>query len=159
MHSPLQNPTMGNLGTAFLTWRRYLQQQLDEHGITLKQLFVLRKLSRVTMLNPSQIAEDLYCDRPTATVILNNMCRYGWIEKKPSAENRKFVHLFITDAGQAKLESIDQSAVGQSGGLLDPVACFSAEELQQLNRLLAKLNQHLEQVKKTGPNERNDKND
>jgi DNA-binding MarR family transcriptional regulator len=134
---------MGKMGTAFLTWRRYLQKLVAEHEITLKQFSVLRRLSSVEFLHPSEVAEILFCDRPTATVIINNMRKYGWVESKKDPANRKFQQIFLTSKGQHKLEEINTSEKLQQNHLFDPLACFSEEEKTEFDRLLRKLNQHL----------------
>lgn len=154
-----QNATMGHLGTAFLTWRRYLQQQLIDQEITLKQLFVLRRLAKREFLYPSEIAETLFCDRPTATVIINNMRRYGWVESRKQPDNRKHTQIRITLAGRAKLEALDAVSAEQSQPLFDPLACFTPDELCEFERLLATLNQHLAQHAKGDSDERDDEND
>lgn len=138
-------PAMSRIGVIFLTWQRYLQKQLVPHQITLKQQFVLRKLAAKPSLNPSQIAEMLYCDRPTATVILNNMERQGWIRKGKDPHNRKLVHITITEEGREKLASLQLAFEPAQG--FDPLSCFSEEEHEQLNLLLNKLNDHMQQIK------------
>jgi DNA-binding MarR family transcriptional regulator len=138
-------PTMSRIGVIFLTWQRYLQKQLVPHQITLKQQFVLRKLVAKPSLNPSQIAHMLYCDRPTATVILNNMERQGWVRKSKDPLNRKLVDISITVEGREKLASLQQAF--ESAQEFDPLSCFSEEENEQLNQLLKKLNDHLQQIK------------
>ncbi|MFN2285956.1 MAG: hypothetical protein ACK2UQ_16200, partial [Anaerolineae bacterium] len=61
---------IARMATSFLTWRRYLQNFLVPYKITLKQAYVLRQLTKREYLYPSDIASMLYCDRPTATVII-----------------------------------------------------------------------------------------
>ncbi|WP_282940171.1 MarR family winged helix-turn-helix transcriptional regulator [Paenibacillus sp. RC67] len=138
-------PAMSRIGVIFLTWQRYLQKQLVPHQITLKQQFVLRKLVAKPSLNPSQIAEMLYCDRPTATVIINNMERQGWVQKSKDPLNRKLVHIAITSEGRDKLTSLKQAF--DSIQEFDPLSCFSEEENEQLSKLLNKLSDHLQQIK------------
>ncbi|TBL77374.1 MarR family winged helix-turn-helix transcriptional regulator [Paenibacillus thalictri] len=142
----LKNPAaMSRIGVIFLTWERYLQKRLLPHQITLKQLFVLRQLANKTSLNPSQIAEMLYCDRPTATVIINNMERQRWVTKSKDAYNGKLVNIAITNEGRDKLASLKEAldAVEQ----FDPMACFTEEESAQLNTLLNKLAGHMNHIK------------
>ena len=148
----LQPASMGKMGTAFLTWRRYLQKQVGQQ-ITLKQLSVLRRLSTVEFLHPSEIAEMLFCDRPTATVIINNMRKYGWVETRKDPANRKFQQIFLTEAGIQKLNEINQAEQLQPGTLFDPLACFTDEEKKMFDQLLGKLNKHLLSIEKEDGNE------
>jgi DNA-binding MarR family transcriptional regulator len=132
------------MATAFLTWRRYLQGFLIPYKITLKQAYVLRQLTRKEFLYPSQIATMLYCDRPTATVIIRNMHKAGWVQREKDEHNRKFVRISITETGRQKLEELQSSPWANPP--FDPLACLSEEEAQELERLLDKLNQHFKQI-------------
>ena len=136
---------MSRLGIIFLTWRRYLQKGLVPYDITLKQLYVLRQLSKHEFLYPSDIAEELFCDRPTATVILDNLEKQGWVYREKEVGNRKYTRVLITAAGRQKFNEI-QALDRQS---FDPMACFTPAELEQFDHLLRKLDQHLEAIKET----------
>ncbi|MBN1875555.1 MAG: winged helix-turn-helix transcriptional regulator [Anaerolineae bacterium] len=133
------------MATAFLTWRRYLQGFLVPHDITLKQAYLLRQLVKRAYLYPSQVADMLYCDRPTATVIIKNTERKGWIKREKDPQNRKYVRIMITEAGKEKLAELQTSPWANPP--FDPLACFTEEEVQELERLLNKLNRHLKQIK------------
>ena len=143
--TPNQPRIISKMATAFLTWRRYRQSALVPHKITLKQTYVLRQLIRRDYLYPSQIATMLYCDRPTATVIIRNMEKAGWIVREKDKQNRKFVRISITEAGRQKLEELQNSA--WANPTFDPLACLSEEETQELERLLDKLNEHFKQIR------------
>lgn len=135
---------IARMATAFLTWRRYLLGFLVPYQITLKQAYVLRQLLKREFLYPSEIAGMLYCDRPTATVIIRNMEKAGWIQREKDELNRKFVRISITEAGRQKLSELQASPWAKPP--FDPLACFDEEEAQALEQLLGKLNQHLKQI-------------
>jgi DNA-binding MarR family transcriptional regulator len=139
MPSTPHSNLMSRLGVAFLTWRRYLQKSLNPLGVTLKQQYVLRQLARSEPLYPSDIARMLFCDRPTATVVLDNLAKQGWIERSKDPANRKFTLITLTPAGRQKLDAL----AALQPEPFDPLACFSEEEIRQLSDLLAKLNRHL----------------
>jgi DNA-binding MarR family transcriptional regulator len=133
---------MERLGTIFLTWRRCLQKGYSPHGITLKQMYLLRKLSSREYLHPSEIAEMLYCDRPTATVIIRNMVRQGWVTREPDPENRKRGRIRITSAGRTKHLELRRDKTSPERRF-DPAACFTEDERVQFERLLGKLQNHV----------------
>jgi DNA-binding MarR family transcriptional regulator len=137
---------MDRLGIAFLTWRRYLQRKLVPHGITLKQAFVLRQLVKRDFLYPSQIARLLFCDRPTATVIVRNMERQGWVTRRKDTENQKYVRVNITERGKEKLAEI-RPHLEITESSFDPLACCSEKEMEELEKLLTKLNKHLSAIR------------
>jgi DNA-binding MarR family transcriptional regulator len=144
----LNTQVMSELGIAFLTWRRYLQRHLVPLGITLKQYYVLRRLAQREFLHPSEIANMLFCDRPTATVIVRNMEKQEWVNRRKDTQDRRQVRVVITGAGHAKLSEVTQSSLWTAAeSAFDPLACFDEAEVDELNRLLAKMNEHLEQIK------------
>lgn len=137
-----QKTILERLGTVFLTWRRSLQKGYSPHGVTLKQAYLLRKLSSRDFLHPSEIAEMLFCDRPTATVIIRNLARQGWVTREPDPNDRKRGRIRITPAGRAKHLDIrrDDSKPERQ---FDPAGCFTDEERLQFERLLRKLEKHV----------------
>ena len=109
---------MRHLGVAFLRWRRYLQRRIAPHNITLKQSHVLGQLAEKAFLYPSRIAEMLFCDRPTATVVLGNMEKHGWVERQRDTQDRRQTRIMITGQGRDKLAEIRQS---RPAATIDPL--------------------------------------
>jgi len=134
---------MAKLGTIFLTWKRYLQRDLNQYKITLKQLYVLKHLSKEEFLYPSQIADMLFCDRPTATVIIKNLEREKWVRREKDAENAKQVKIMITPIGLEKLLSIEPIDKKEK---FDPIECFTQEEKKQFKLLLNKFSNHMKKI-------------
>ncbi len=134
---------MGRLGNCFLVWRRWLARGYGRHGVSLKQFHLLRQLERAEYLYPADIADLLFCDRPTATVVIGNLEKAGWVERARDRENGKRVRISLTDHGREKLEEV-RADPERPENRFDPVACFSAEEKAQLDALLTKLAKHLE---------------
>jgi DNA-binding MarR family transcriptional regulator len=66
---------------------------------------VQAELERREVLNPSQIADMLYADRPTATLIIGNLQKSGWVAKEQDPENRRRFRVVITPRGRRKLDS------------------------------------------------------
>ena len=139
-------PVMGRLGVAFLTWRRHLQKGVVPLKITLKQIYTLRQLARKDYLHPSELAEMLFSDRPTVSVILRNMKAKGWIRDDEDPENRKMKRIRLTARGRKKLENAG-ARWRREVSSFDPLACFSKAELKQFEGLLVKLHRHLGRVR------------
>jgi DNA-binding MarR family transcriptional regulator len=142
---------MDRLGIAFLTWRRYLHGRLVPHHITLKQSFVLSRLAQQEYLLPSQIARFLFCDRPTATVIVRNMERQDWVTRSTNPQDKRQKRVTITPAGRAKLREVNARVWQPVAGQIDPLGCFDQEEKAELERLLSKLNAHLRTITQEKP--------
>ncbi len=131
--------TMNKIGRIYLTWTRNLKQQLVPHGITLKQQFVLMQLRNKPFLYPHQIAEMLFCDRPTASVIIRNMAKKGWVDKIKDEENRKQYKIIITDAGRDKYTSLNGASGKEDMDRFDPLKYLNKEERQQLDQIVSKV--------------------
>ena len=139
-------PIMEAIGMAFLTLKRYRQKEVLPYGITLKQFYVLRQLKRKGSLNPSEIADMLFCDRPTATVVIKNMAKQGWVKRNMDPDDSRRIRITLESAGLAKLEQVSRDRPESKAKSFDPLSCFSSKEKEQFTGLLAKLNHHLEEL-------------
>ncbi len=130
---------MKKLGRIYLTWTRKLQRELVPHDITLKQQFVLKQLEKKLFLYPFQIAEMLYCDRPTASVIIKNLEKKAWVIRERDPENARQYRISITEKGLIKLESLYGASGPKDMDRFDPLKCLSNEEREQLDQLIMKV--------------------
>ena len=64
-------------------------------------------------------------------------------------QDRRQIRVSITHLGQKKLAQIKKTQWGGRQPENEPLACFSAEEIQEFDRLLTKLNGHLRQISRT----------
>jgi len=148
-------PIMHAIGVAFLTLKHFRQKEVLPYGITLKQFYVLRQLKKEMVLNPSQIADMLYCDRPTATVVIKNMEKQGWVNRELDQDDSRRIRVTLKPDGQTKMKEISRKLTGSKKDSFDPLSCFSNREKEQFTKLLAKLNLHLkEQVNRQTKDER-----
>ncbi len=85
----------------------------------------------------------LFCDRPTATVVIKNMEKQGWVKRDMDPDDSRRIKVTIESAGQAKLEEIIRGQVASGEKPFDPFSCFDNREKEQFTALLSKLNQHL----------------
>ncbi len=137
------------MGTIFLSWRRENQKKLQAYKITLKQLFLLQKLEKEACLSPSEIADILYCDRPTASVIINNCQKNGWITKSKNAQNKKYSVIKLSKEGQSKVKDLN-SKICFSEINPELFSCFSKSEKETFLSLLTKLDRHVKNHYKKG---------
>ncbi len=134
-------PMMSRMGVIHLTYRRYLEKITKSHLLTLNQYFILRQLKRREYLNPSEIAEMLFCDRPTATVVIDNLKKYGYIIKERDAEDGKRIQVRITEKGRKQVEEAEEDV--EQLATFDPLSCLTEEEKLTLEELLIKLHNHV----------------
>jgi|GEM_PF-354136 len=136
-HSAQTPTTMACLAESFLLWRRYCQLRIKPLGLSLKQAFILGRLAQ-SDLNPSQVADLLFTDRATVTVMLQTMVKRGWIAKKKDPSNRKFVQISITALGRQKLGEL-RVFESQLPKREDPFKGFSPQDKAELHRLAQQL--------------------
>ncbi len=92
------------IGVIFLTRRRILLKALEPYGMTLKQYSLLGYIRRRGPITPSEAAELLFCDRPTASVILANCRRKGWLGRERSSGDGRSYAITLLPAGEAAYE-------------------------------------------------------
>ena len=137
-------PVMSRLGIVFLTWRRYLEKTTKSHSLTLNQYYILRQLKQKEYLNPSEIAEMLFADRPTATVVIDNLQKYGYVRKERDAKDGKRIRVSITEAG---VSQVDEAGTDMENlTTFDPITCLSEEEKRTLEDLLVKMQNHMKNL-------------
>ena len=146
MNKKKQWPIMQALTVASLTWKRHLQKEVLPYGITLKQFYVLRQLKKEGVLNPSEIAEMLFCDRPTATVVIKNMEMQRWVKRELDPNDSRRLRVTLEPTGQTKVKDIARKLADSKKESFDPLSCFTNREKEQFSKLLEKLNLHLKQL-------------
>ena len=143
--SPRPLLALSQMAQVMYMFRRYRQTHVAAFDLTVPQFNVLVQLDRHGELNPSRIANLLFSDRPTTSVILRNLERRGWIERDRDETNRKYIVIRITGEGRAKLRQLREAEESQSGDF-DPLACFTKAELTHLEELLDKLIVHFRKL-------------
>ena len=136
---------IGRIGVISLMWKRYLQKQLLPHNITLKQTYLLKQLIRVDFLYPAKISELLFCDRPTASVIIGNLVKNGWVQKDHDPENKKRVRISITLLGAKKVNQVLEAGY-QGDKSLDPKTILTEQEMKILEGALIKFQKTIEKM-------------
>jgi len=142
-----KQPIMQAIGTASLVWKRYAQKHVHPFGVTLNQYEVLRRLHQNKILHPSDIAEMLFCDRSTATVVIRNMEKKGWVKRQIDPQDHRRFEVTLSSTGLKKYKEVPWDTPDFQKSRFKPTACFSKEEKGQLVYLLAKLNAHLDAIK------------
>ena len=112
----------------------------------------MRYLGQLTQsdLNPSQIADLLFSDRATVSVMLQTMTQRGWIQRDKDTTNRKFVWISITQLGRQKLEEL-RTFERQLPKREDPFKGFSRQEKADLHRLAQQLRSRMDMLVRPEP--------
>jgi len=115
-----------------------LASRLAESGLRPQQAAALMAIGRSAgqRLTPSQIADAIDMDAPTASGLLGRLARDGWIASIPNARDGRSRFVVLTDKATAALPTVLQAAHAVSD---DAMACFSPEEARSLEQLLSRL--------------------
>ena len=123
--------------------RRFLEAGLESKDLTFNQYNLLQLIASRTQIRPSEAAEALGCNRPTATVIVNNLEKKGWVHRRTDPGNRRQVIVRLTEEGAAKAEETRQWVIAVKGSF-DPLVGLSEAEIAQLRDLLERIGQTVE---------------
>lgn len=91
---------------------------LKPHGFTPYDAGILRLLSASPGLSQQQLAIRLHMHASRLVGVLDDLQQRGWIERRPSATDRRFYELYLTQQGEAALETISQVARKHHADLL-----------------------------------------
>ncbi|MBL8309867.1 MAG: winged helix-turn-helix transcriptional regulator [Burkholderiales bacterium] len=109
------------------SFQRALQSRLSQHDVPFGHWTFLRVLWERDGLTQKQLSDEVGVMEPTTLMAVRAMEARGWVERRQRAENRKNVHVYLTDAGRALKDVLvplaeDVNRVGASGISADDVA-------------------------------------
>lgn len=113
-------------------------RMLKAQGIneTLFMALVTLESQATRSIQPSELSSALGSSRTNATRIADELEKRGWIERKESENDRRGLHLHLTEAGQAFLDNL---LPPQYNCLLSLWSTLNEAEKQQLESLTRKL--------------------
>jgi DNA-binding MarR family transcriptional regulator len=139
----LRAAVMQDVSWLHLVWKRHLERALRPHGIGLKQAFLLHHLVSHPATTPSQVARLLFCDRPTATSLLQTMVRRGWIRLVQHPEDGRSKVVQATPSGRKLVSRLPREASRDVPQMVDPLASLAADERRVLAALVSRMRLHL----------------
>lgn len=93
---------------------------------------------------PSEVAEYMHCDRPTASVIIKNLEKKGLIYRRKGEENARYHRLYLSDEGREYLAFINEAVPPLD---ISPFDVLTPEESEQLYGLLTKCADRMREIK------------
>ena len=110
--------------------RRYLNQRLAPHDLTLQQYNVLRILRGAGGELPTmEIRERMMEHSPGITRIVDTLVAKGLLERRPEAGDRRRVLCCLTDEGAEKLTGLDSLMNAADLMALAPLSRVRLDEL------------------------------
>jgi DNA-binding MarR family transcriptional regulator len=79
---------------------------IAEHGLTGSQVFILRYLDHCAQAKASDIARFAGLSPGAVTQVCDDLVRMGLVERTRSNDDRRVVHIHITEEGRRRLEQV-----------------------------------------------------
>src|SRR5277367_5254437 len=118
-----------------------MEPLLEERGFSFVQYVILAWLRDGIAVNPKAICAQYRHDSGALTRIIDQLAERGLLERVRRDKDRRKVELQLTPAGRDAIESLIPLIVGKLNEVLSDL---SQAEVQELLRLLVKLNSTLQ---------------
>jgi len=116
----------------------FFRPMLNRHGLTEQQWRVIRILAEQGQMETQQLAERICILKPSLTGVLNRLQRDGLIERHKSRQDRRRIHVHLSEQGQQRFAGMQAEVehhyqrIGQQ---------FGSDKMQQLSALLEAFSQ------------------
>ena len=104
--------------------------------LTYSQFAVLEALYHLGHMSQGEISSKVLKSGSNMTTVIDNLERDGFVRRERDAQDRRVVHVHLTEAGNAKIEDV---LPGHVAALVDEFSVLSATEQQSLGELCKKL--------------------
>ena len=119
-------------------WRLALDRRLKHLGLSQASWMAIAHLAKEPgPLSQTQLAARVGVEDPTMVATVDRLVKAGFMQRTPSATDRRVKHLSLTAAGQQIYDSVREQASVVRAGLLgdvDPSALLAATELLEALR-------------------------
>lgn len=119
-----------------------MEPVIEQRGFSFVQYVVMSALRDGIAMNPKVICMQFRHDSGALTRIIDQLAERGLLERVRRDRDRRKVELQLTPAGREAIESLIPLVVDK---LNEVLADFSKAEVQELLRLLVKLNTTLQE--------------
>ena len=109
--------------------------------LTSSQFAVLEALYHLGHMTQGQISNKILKSTSNITTVIDNLERDGLVRRERDADDRRVIHIHLTEAGTRKLQSVCPDHVA---ALVEIFSILSASEQQALGALCKKLGKGME---------------
>ena len=107
----------------------------DTDNLSRLHIAIMGNLSQANM-TMTELAKSLMMTKPQSTHLVDPLVALGIVERRPDAEDRRVIHLALTDKGRILLEGMKQKVKENTKKRL---ASLTPEELNQMSLALETL--------------------
>jgi DNA-binding MarR family transcriptional regulator len=130
---------IGLMGSVYFSRRRLAAERIRAFGITLPQFFLVQLARRRGPISPSAAADELSCDRPTATLVAQKCVSQGWLFRRRSDTDRRSSRLELSGEGEELLDRIEAARVLSLASIGDPLDALEPAERTAFGAALEKV--------------------
>lgn len=112
------------------------RDRICSHDVSVTQCYALDMLARFGPITMNELASHLYLDKSTASRVVSTLERKGLLNRLQHPDDRRAVHLTISEAGQEKHDRIAEDIQEREKRL---IADFSPEVRQSMIELISRL--------------------
>ena len=109
--------------------------------LTFSQFAVLEALYHLGTMTQGEISSKILKSTSNITTVIDNLERDGLVQRERNTDDRRVIHVHLTEAGTRKLESVFPDHVA---ALVEIFSILSATEQQTLGALCKKLGKGME---------------
>ena len=129
-----------SLVAASRNWKRYLDLQFRELGLSQARWSVLFELSRNEQVTQIELARILVIEPATLVRLLDGLENAGLIERRPSAEDRRAKTLHLTKAAWPLIDRMKEVSAASRMAILEDISQHDLRiATQALSRIVARL--------------------
>lgn len=139
----MHNHPLKLIGRATRGFTRIADLELRELGFATGQMPVLGSLKGGKALSQAELARIAQVEQPSMAQLLNRMERDGLVERVPDPADKRSRLISLTEGAVARMP---QAKALMEGRVREALAGFTAEETEQLSRLLVRLNENLDRM-------------
>ena len=104
--------------------------------LTYSQFAVLEALYHLGHMTQGEISSKVLKSGSNMTTVIDNLERDGLVHRERDAQDRRMIHVHLTEGGTAKIESV---LPGHVAALVDEFKVLSTSEQETLGELCKKL--------------------
>ncbi len=132
------------LARAYSTIYKKAQENIRSYGLTLPQLAVIEAIGHLGPLKVGEICEKMLVSGGNMTLVLDNLEKLNFVERRPSKKDRRSIEVKLTPKGK---RVFNKYFVKHADYITDLFSVLSIKEQKQLAALLKKLGVGIAQTK------------
>ena len=138
----MKQDKLGNLISLFFSTSQIIRGRLHRYGkidpFSHLQLETLQFIEKRKSCNMKEVAEYLHISAPSATSLVNNLVKFGWLKRVHDKQDRRVVNLVITDKGK---KMVSDGSAHTNECMREILSALNNKEISDFAKILYKLSE------------------